>query len=361
MKLLANARFLTRPMTGVDRVAVELLNALQALSLEEGGDVVQLAIPVDCAVDTNQALPNIPIAFKGKRRGQGWEQFELLRVDKDAWLLNLCNMGPLLRARQATMIHDAQVYLSPESYSWAFRTWYRFALPRLARRSAVLLTVSEYSKNELEQVGAFPKGKAQVIYNGVDHMDRIEADDSILVKHQLKPGDYLLALGSRAKHKNTALLLDLMRELPAEAAPLVLVGGGGLDSFVDPELVASGRVILTGRIDDASLKALYANAMLFLFPSITEGFGLPPLEAMRCGCPVLASMGGAIHEVCGDAASYADPHRPHTWAEPLQALIDSSARRNRLRQLGHAQAASFTWRQSAQQVLRLLSREGILG
>ena len=260
--------------------------------------------------------------MRGRLSGQAWEQLELPFVDKDAWLFNPCNVGPVLRRRQILMIHDAQIFSVPQSYSRAFRAWYRRILPRIARRAEIVITVSEYSKTQLEHFGVVPPGKAHVIHNGVDHISRIRADQNTLSRNNLKKRGYFLFIGNLALHKNLAMLVDAATARPAGGPELVIAGGGNSKIFSEAKISPGNGVRVLGRVSDSQLKALYENALALTFPSLTEGFGLPPLEAMICGCPVIATNAGATPEVCGDAAIYVDPNNTEQWTAVMIQLAN---------------------------------------
>lgn len=359
MRLYINGRFATRSMTGVDRVAYELTSQLRQIATElpEGMLVLHLLLP-KCSPEQLLALSNSTLGEAksvSKLKGQLWEQFLLPFQAADGWAINFCNVGPIIGRRQILMIHDAQIYISPESYSFCFRLWYRMLQPFIARRASLLFTVSDYSKNRLEEVRVFPKGKVQVIPNGADHMNRISADDSILGRHQLSSQNYFLAMGSVSKHKNLICTLNAIAACSSEAPRLVVVGGNVSEIKAVFASSISERVLLLGRVSDEELKALYMHANAFLFPSITEGFGLPPLEAMHCGCPVVASTSGAMSEVCGDTVRYADPDKPDDWTFAMEELASDPDVREKISARACDRAAKFTWRRAAMQLLQAIA------
>ena len=253
---------------------------------------------------------------------------------------------------------DAQVYRQPQSYSLAFRTWYRVMTPLLARRATALFTISHFSRRELEKVGAFPTGKATVLRLGVDHIDRIAPDPTMLDRHGLTAGSYVLAIGSLAPHKNLRTLVSAFQQ--ATVPPhirLVIAGGGNERIFADAGLPTDPRIHYLGRVSDQELRALYDGALAFACPAFTEGFGLPALEAMACGCPVIATTGGAVPEVCGEAALYADPHRIDEWIAAIATMTADPVLRDRLAIDARRHAASFRWRTTAIQLLEVLARQ----
>lgn len=360
LRLVLNGRFLGRPVTGVERVAIQLTRAMRDLLRRREGADIDVLVPAGSA-GLDRALTALgtppPVAILvGRRGGHAWEQTDLPRARPDAWLLSLCNMGPMLRHRQAVVIHDTLFIDHPESFSRAFRWWYRLVLTVLGRRAAVVFTVSEFSRASLERQGLVPPGKTHVLRLGVDHLRDLPVDASILERVGVRPNGYLLAIGSLARHKNLTTLIDAFVDAELDGIDLVIAGGGNSRVFQDAGLRQAPNIRYTGRIDDAALKGLYAHALAFACPSISEGFGLPPLEAMTFGCPVVATTGGAVPEVCGDAALYADPHDRGAWRDALRRIAGDAALRETLGARATERAARFTWRAAATQVLDVLER-----
>lgn len=360
MKLILNGRFFARPVTGVERQAIELTRAMRLLLREAGRADVSVAVPQVVADDEKIAMlgnPRPEVVPVGRRKGHGWEQVDLPGVAPAAWLLSLCNVGPMFRRRQAVVICDAQFIMHPESYSRAFRWWYRILLTVLGRRAAAVFTVSDFSRRQLEAYRLVPAGKAHVLRLGVDHLAEIESDPTILARHSLTAGSYILAMGSLARHKNLPTLIDAFIEADLPEVTLVIAGGGNARVFQSAGLREAANVRYTGRVTDGELKGLYRHALAFACPSLSEGFGLTPLEAMTVGCPVVATTGGAVPEVCGDAAIYADPHDRTAWREALRRIATDAALRDDLRERGPARAATFVWRDTARQILTVLAEQ----
>ena len=199
-----------------------------------------------------------------------------------------------------------------------------------------------------------------MIHNGVDHMDAVAPSYDVVERLALEDKGYFLALGSQAPHKNIDLLIDTFAELDPDRYQLVVAGSKNQRVFAD----GKGRndpanVIRTGRVSDQELKALYQGATALLFPSKTEGFGLPPLEAMYCNCPVIVSSGGALPEVCGDAAVYVDPTDATGWNEAIKRMAADKDLRADLRTKGAARAGKFKWSDAASRLLELLSNSEV--
>ena len=167
----------------------------------------------------------------------------------------------------------------------------------------------------------------------------------MLAQHGLEPGLFVLSVGTPATHKNLAALGFLAQRLQERGIPLVIAGGMRGAAFHAARLPQLARYI--GRVSDAQLKALYEGAGCFVFPSRYEGFGLPPVEAMACGCPVIAADIPVLREVCADAAQFCDPDSPEDIAVQVLAVLGFTARRQALCEAGKARAAAFTWARSA--------------
>jgi glycosyltransferase involved in cell wall biosynthesis len=193
-----------------------------------------------------------------------------------------------------------------------------------------------------------------VVSLGSDHLQRIQADDSILKLSELNNQPYMLMVASQSPHKNTARLLEAVTRI-GSGMRFALAGGSFKDIFQTAGInQLPANVIQLGYINDAQLKALYEHASGFIFPSLYEGFGLPILETMSSNCPVLSSRAASLPEVGGEAALYFDPLNVDDITDKLQNFISDSALRNNLRQRGKIRAAQFTWEGTARRTLDLL-------
>lgn len=346
-RISINGRFLTQPLTGVQRVGSELLRALDALAGEGRAPPITILAPPGA---TAPWLRSIELRVVGSIGGQAWEQGALASAARGSLLINPANTAPLLAGRdQLVVIHDAGAFDTPESYNVLFRSWYRLLHRALARRGVRIATVSQFSRARLAHWLRRDPMSIAVIPEGAEHILREPADGTILDRHGLRPHGYVLAVGTGAAHKNLGLLTVAASWLGGRGLTFAMAGAR------DPAVFAAdgalpGAVAL-GRVSDRELRALYAGALCLVFPSRYEGFGLPPLEAMACGCPVLAARAASVPEVCGNAALWFDPALPESLITALTQLCDEPGLADRLRHDGLERARAFTWRGAAASLL----------
>jgi glycosyltransferase involved in cell wall biosynthesis len=346
-----NGKFLAAAPTGVHRVAAEFIHALA--SDGAAGHDIQLWVPRDAEAAARSF--SLPVRVITPFTHRAWEQLSVPFRDHRRLLLNLCNIGPVLRTNAITMIHDVQVHSTPESYSRLFRLWYKGIQPLLAKGNHRILTVSGYSRDEIARTGLCPAERISVIHNGVDHILRVRAEPGVTERLGLVRGRFVVALASTLAHKNIALLAKAFSLGALGDIQLVLVGDHGRAAFAAQGITLPPSTIFTGRISDGELRALYEAALCLAFPSRTEGFGLPPLEAMLVGCPAVVAPCGALPEVCGDAALYAGPDDAEEWVKRILALADDGSVRTHFVGKGLDQARKFTWRAAALSLLDVVA------
>lgn len=342
--LVLNGRFLSQPLTGVQRYAHETLAALDRLLASGAGGPLRatLLAPPGAPLPPLQAIAG---RHCGQRQGHAWEQLDLPRHSRDALLLNFGFTGPLAARRQLITVHDGAVLRVPQSYSLAFRLGYRALVGRLARQAERVLAVSAFAAGEATACFGAPAARVRQVTEGWQHMTRIVPDDSVLDRHGLRGQAFLLAVSSPTPSKNFGLIARAL-DLLGEAAPLCVVVGG-LSAGLAAGVAAHPRLRAVGRVSDAELKALYGSARGFVFPSLYEGFGIPPLEAMACGCPVLASTAPAVAETCGDAALAFDPQDADALATAIRRLWDEPALRHQLLDAAARRLQHFSWDKGA--------------
>jgi glycosyltransferase involved in cell wall biosynthesis len=343
--VLINGRFLSQPITGVQRVAFEVVKNFDNL-IDQGvidSRKYSLTLLTEKNLKSEAIFKNISILPIGKRSGHIWEQLELSRYAHNSVLLNLCGPAPIFRRNQVAIIHDAVPFACENEFSWAFRTWYKTMFKSLCANSRELITVSDFSKEELSHYCGVDEKRFSVAHLGIDHFNRLEADLKILERNSLFDKKYVLAVGSLSPRKNFLRLIEAIEKLDDTPVELVVAGGVNSKVFSGIDLKTNDKIRYVGRVSDEELKALYLNALCFAFPSLYEGFGLPPVEAMSCGCPVIAADTSSIPEVCGEAVLYCDPKDADDIADKIRSLQSDDCLRKRLILKGTERASLFTW------------------
>jgi len=334
-----NTRVLNAPMSGVQRYARELL------------------VRWDGQVD------NItPSSSLYGLAGHAWEQFVLPARLHGRLLFSPSNTGPLKARRQVLTIHDMSVFDWPKGFSPHFAAWYRFLLPRLARQVIQVVTVSEFVKERIIHHTKISSEKVTVVPQGVSSRFCPEARSGLetaVVSLRLPSRNYLLVVGSLEPRKNLPRLFRAwtraLERMPEEIWLVIVGGRGSRQVFANlPDMNTPPRVFWADRVDDSELPSLYAGALGSIYVSLYEGFGLPVLEAMASGAPVLAGNRSSLPEVVGDAGILVDPEDEEEIADGLQVLVGDSALRQGLRERGLLRAKQFSWDETARKTWHVL-------
>ena len=289
------------------------------------------------------------------------EQIQLLiRIPRNTHLFwsPHYNIPLLYRGKLLVTIHDVFHLANPQYVAgWHRKAYAKAMFTAVRRRAAMILTVSRFAKDELEKYVPSGEQEIHVIYNGV-------ASSWRKTVHSQRPHQrpYFLYVGNVKPHKNLAGLLDaferIMDTLPYD---LVVIGRHegfitGDQSVVDKATSLKGRVRFAGELDhnDPLFRAYYSHAEAFVLPSLYETFGLPPLEAMASGCPVILGNVGALPEIFGNSALYMNPRDPSDIAEKLRCIVADRDLRQRLIEEGLARSKQFTWERSAEMVIEII-------
>jgi glycosyltransferase involved in cell wall biosynthesis len=350
MKIFINARFLTQPITGVQRYAIEISKYLRKLL----PDAVFVCPP---HVTQHAIAHELSAVRIGRLNSHAWEQIELplyLRKQKNALLLNLCNTGPLFYSNQVVTIHDLAFLVNPGWFSKSFTALYTFLVPRLAKKSKHIITVSENSKSDICRVLAIPADKVSVIKGSYAPCFSKTAP----AERRQGARPYILAVSSLDPRKNFKSLVEAYNSLQLEGIDLLIAGSENkvfADATLKKIIEQNPGTHFSGYVSDPELADLYRNALLFVYPSLYEGFGLPPLEAMACGCPVITSNTSSLPEICGPASHYVDPTQIQDIAGSIRLLIDNQAYRNSLSEKGAEWIKNYSWKNSAEKMAELVS------
>jgi glycosyltransferase involved in cell wall biosynthesis len=290
-------------------------------------------------------------------KGHIWEQFYLPTQLGRRLLWSPGNTGPITVSRQVLTVHDAATLDHPEWFERKFALWYNALLPRLVRKVRAIITVSNFSRERIVRLTRVDPRRVHVISNGVESRFR-PADPKtvqrVKTEFDLK-NPYILFVGSLEPRKNLKILLEAWRSGNFDGATLAVVGASGhLFQRLQFNSIPEG-VCLLGRVDDEVLPVLYSGAAGFVYPSIYEGFGLPPLEAMACGCPVAVSDIPAHREVCAETVLYFDPFNPEDLSSKLEWLLRvNGAPRASYVEGGLHRAASYNWERAASTTWHIL-------
>lgn len=359
MRIGINGRFLVAKRTGVQRAALNLIRTLFAV--DRSNDYI-LFTGSSQVGNPEWDYPNVTVVSSSVREGDNfrnhlWEQFILPRVAKKFnidILHSPANMAPLLyKGESIVHIHDLCFVVNPQWYSYTFHKVYNFIIPRLARKSTIVVTNSNNSKNDLLQFCNISSEKVRLIYWAVDDTFHVDPATSRSAVEE----DYILYVGSLEPRKNIASLIKayelLRRNNPEMKTKLVLIGGES-PLFADAQLnIMSFKddIILKGFVEDDVLRRYYQRAKVVAYPSLYEGFGLPPLEAMASGVPVVTSNTSSIPEVVEDAALLVNPLDVAGMAEALEKTLLSASLRRHMEAAGREQARKFNWYRVARNIL----------
>ncbi|HSA99531.1 MAG TPA: glycosyltransferase family 1 protein, partial [Anaerolineales bacterium] len=327
-RIVVNGRFLRRHITGVERYGGEILRFIGNSSRVEATRSQGWA-------------------------GHAWEQFVLpAKLNGHSVLWSPANTGPLLIRDQALTIHDLSPLEHPEWFQTNFAVWYQLFLPILAKRVRKVFTPSEHVKQKIikrfgiQDVTVTPNGVDPLVFHPGAKQTRLDL-----------PARYVLFVGTLEPRKNLNFLLQVWNEIKDDFREtwLIIVGvNGNVFRHVEYRHQME-RVCFPGYVDDQTLAGLYANATLFVLPSQDEGFGLPALEAMASGTPVVVSDGGALPEVVRDAGMIFCLSNPDKLTKVLKECLSNARLRSALKEKGLRRAGEFSWQATAESVWKSLN------
>ena len=355
-RIALDLRMLVEPPDGISRYSLELLRRLPTLMPDDDIFAVGDPIGVRGHVAAARVLRSRTTSISAA------EQLELpwiLRRGRVDLFHATLFVAPLLGRRPYVLtLHDMNYLELPQLYGRHRQLYFQTAVRLFAWRARAIVTVSEFSKREIERHLGISAERIEVVPNGVDERFRPMGEKAIAAVRQRwgLPQDFLLYVGSYAPHKNVPFLLRAFARI--KDAPSLVLCGRNPESIRGEiaRLGLHGRAFaIPGQGDDA-LPALYSGATAFIFPSLYEGFGLPPLEAMACGTPTIVSDAASLPEVTGGAALTFPVDDEDALGDRIREIIGSSGLRERLSQSGRARAAQFRWEACAARMAEIYRR-----
>lgn len=342
-----NGRFLLQKCTGVERFAYNMCKALA-----DSKHDATIIIPKNGVINDCYDVSQFNIVRFGIGSSHVWEQlilpFYFIGM-KDYILLSFTGLGSIFVPNKVMTIHDLSFLENRKWFSAAYYYYYKFMTPLAVKTSKHIITVSRFSKSEILRFYKFIKPeKISVVYNA--------ADSTFFSQEGKETGNYILAVSSIDPRKNFAQLIKSFENI--RNCTLKIVGAQNR-VFNNSNNIrqCQDNIEYLGRVTDKELVGLYNGAKAFIFPSLYEGFGLPPIEAMMCGCPVLVSDIPVLHEICQDAAIYFNPTDATSISTAINAMLSKSdEERNSIIQKGFENAERFSWQKSVENLINTLQK-----
>jgi len=360
MKIVVNSRFLCQPLTGIQRFAIEISLWLKAQFKDE------IVFVTPSGITQTDIAEKLDAKIIGTHSGQIWEQWDLLKyLNKNGKPLLLCLSGgaPVFYKNLIFSLHDIVYIRYPQSYSFGYRLFYKILMPPVLRHAKSVITVSEFSKKEISDYYKVPMEKIHVVYNAVsDIFNNVQREEDASTDNEVPAARYFLAVSSPAYHKNFPFLVQSFLQADLSDDIQLYIVGKLDSSLYRPGQLPDGmednpRIHFLGRVSDEQLVQLYSKALAFVFPSLYEGFGIPPLEAQACRCLVLSSDKASLPEVLQDSALYFSPDKVETLVRQLQFALDPKNDYivESLRLRGMHNVERFGWQFSAQKTAEIIN------
>ncbi|NYE56950.1 glycosyltransferase family 4 protein [Carboxydothermus ferrireducens] len=340
-QIYINSRYKTQIQTGVQRYASEIIKR----------------------ISSKQFIELYPSKELPYGLGHLWEQFILPgKIRNNSLLWSPGGSGPIIYKNQVITMHDIAPVENPEWYNKYFAKWYKFLWPKLLKNAKHIISVSEFTKSRIINIYNVKPEKITVIHLGVDDKFFIdetkdeEKCEKVASKYNL-PKQYLLMVSSPSPRKNIENIVKAYEKINRLInIPLVIVGKSGL-SFagkMNLDIQNNKNIIFTGYVDDEDLPYIYHNSAAFIYASLYEGFGLPVLEAMAAGTPVITSNLTSMPEIAGEFAYYVDPYDISSISEGILKVVSDINLRKKLINGGKIHAKNFSWNKTAAKTLEVL-------
>lgn len=340
--MIVNARFLTQPLTGVQRYAIEISKYIKKFC----PDIVFVAPHNLLHVEIAKELD---VKIIGFGTGYFWEQIELpLFLMKRESPLLFCptNIAPVFYKNKITTLHDIAFVKFSASFHWKFRLAYKVLIPLILKTSKHIVTISQFSKCELLNYYMLGPNKISVIPLGIS---------DIFKQLKVEKENYVLGVASLDTRKNFQGLIQAFLKLDHPSLKLYIIGEKS-NAFRNLKIVNHSNIKFIGRVSDEELVRYYSKALVFVYPSFYEGFGLPPLEAMACGTAAIVSDVSSLAEVCGDAAFYCNPYDVGDIKEKIELIMNNETLQIELINRGLEHVQKFSWEESAKKHLEVFMK-----
>lgn len=344
--IVVNARFLSQPITGVQRFAMEICQRLP--STINGEEVVYICPNVDLVshVDPNKNL----IKF-GRFRGNLWEQIDLprfLNKHSNPLLINLVGIAPIFYKNKIMALYDLAFKHHPEWFSFSFQKVYNACIPISLKYAKHIITDSNYVKQDICETYKIPANKIEVVY---------AAPADMFKNHGLPRNKNILTVSSLDPRKNLLRVIKAFNLLKTDYT-LTIVGKKN-KSFAEVDIdehLNNPKIKFTGYLEDDELVKLYNTSEIFIYASLFEGFGIPPLEAQACGCSCIVSNKTSLPEVYGNSVLYCDPLDLESIKEKMERLTLNPHVRSELQEQGRNNVLRYSWENSAKQTVSLIKK-----
>lgn len=344
-KIVIDGQVFAQRITGQYRYADEILMEMDKLIKKD-----ELEIVVPSYVDIDGKFKNFKVVKYGKAKGILWAQTSLLwyLIKNRAVSLNFCNVTTLLRPGMV-VVYDIGYKVLKDYYQNLYGRlssyWHRLNYFILAKQKLPVITISEFSKNQIEEYYKLNPDRVIIAGCGWQHIQRVDEDKNIFNQYcKIKSGEYFFALGSLEERKNFKWITEVAKRNPGET---FVIAGGSVKNSKESLDFSGDNIIFTGYISDGQIKALMANCKAFLFPSTFEGFGIPPLEALSLGVKVLSSNSSCMPEILEDSVAY---FSADDYSVNLEELLSENT-------VGPAKTLNkYSWQKSAKIILEIIKK-----
>jgi len=375
MRIGISTSVIQRGQTGVAQYLFALLRGFLPYAGEHHFILFVLKedVPLFAFAEEKMQVVPVPESFRPPVKNILWHQSALPQLTGDHGLdvLHVPSYRRMLWPRPCPLvatIHDLAPFHVPKKYSASRMFYGRVVARQLAQRQDAIIAISENTARDVRQFFGVQPSRIHVIHNGLEHdrffpRSREQAQAEMSQRHQLRQPFFLYVARLEHPGKNHVRLISAFNQFKsATGSDWQLVFGGGDWHGADAIHTAARQspfasdIRFLGFVSNEELPNLYRAADVFVYPSLYEGFGMPPTEAMACGCPVICSTRGSLGEVVGDAAAVVDPEDADSIAAQLRLLATDPRLRERLREAGFARAKQFDWNRTARETLSLYDR-----